>query len=156
MTNRKNVKRNEGARKRVSDLVVSALVLAGLASSGYSALVLPGNKTQLSYDATRAPMVTTGSVGMILREPTGGVAALAALPGSTISVTTTAQGVADDGQCSLQEAIYSANLDFGVAPSSFNPIVTFDTGCAPGSGDVWGSCAGDGGCSRAQRSRRCG
>jgi len=55
--------------------------------------------------------------------------------GSTIYVTTTAQGVADDGFCSLQEAIYSANFDFGVAPSSFNPVVKFDTGCEPGSGD---------------------
>lgn len=55
--------------------------------------------------------------------------------GNTIHVTTTAQGIADDGLCSLQEAIYSANLDFGVAPASFDPLVTFDTGCAPGSGD---------------------
>ena len=54
--------------------------------------------------------------------------------GATIQVTTTAQGIADDGECSLQEAIYSANFDFGVAPSSFIPLEMFDTGCNPGSG----------------------
>ncbi len=54
---------------------------------------------------------------------------------ATIHVTTTAQGVADDGLCSLQEAIYSANFDFGMAPSSWNPLVVFDSGCAPGDGD---------------------
>ena len=53
---------------------------------------------------------------------------------SDIYVTTIAQGVADDGRCSLQEAIYSANLDFAVAPSSFNPVVLFNTGCQPGNG----------------------
>jgi len=54
--------------------------------------------------------------------------------GATIQVTTTAQAVADDGECSLQEAIYSANFDFGVAPSSFIPLAMFDTGCNTGSG----------------------
>jgi hypothetical protein len=53
---------------------------------------------------------------------------------NTIHVTTTAQGITDDGKCSLQEAIYAANFDFGVAPSLFNPIYKFDTGCEPGSG----------------------
>jgi len=53
---------------------------------------------------------------------------------NTIHVTTTAQGIADDGKCSLQEAMYAANFDFGVAPSLFNPIYKFDTGCEPGSG----------------------
>ena len=54
--------------------------------------------------------------------------------GATIQVTTLAQGVADDGECSLQEAIYAANFDFGVAPASFIPLQMFDTGCSPGSG----------------------
>jgi hypothetical protein len=57
------------------------------------------------------------------------------LRAGTIHVTTNLQSIADDGQCSLQEAIYSANFDFGVAPSSFNPLVTFNSGCEPGSGD---------------------
>src|ERR1051325_8164317 len=56
--------------------------------------------------------------------------------GNTIHVTTTAQGIADDGLCSLQEAIYSANRDIALAPTSFNPIGGwFDTVCEPGSGD---------------------
>ena len=56
--------------------------------------------------------------------------------GSTIHVTTTAQGIADDGLCSLQEAIYSANRDIALAPTSFNPTGGwFDTLCEPGNGD---------------------
>src|SRR5690349_20244384 len=40
-----------------------------------------------------------------------------------INVTTTVPGIADDGLCSLQEAIYAANID-----SAYN-------GCPAGSGD---------------------
>ena len=40
-----------------------------------------------------------------------------------INVTTTVQGIADDGLCSLQEAIYAANVD-----AAYN-------GCTAGSGD---------------------
>ena len=54
---------------------------------------------------------------------------------ATITVTTPNQGIADDGLCSLQEAIYSANFDFGVAPSAFIPLTYFDTGCEPGIGN---------------------
>lgn len=51
---------------------------------------------------------------------------------ATIHVTTTRQGIANDGLCSLQEAIYSANFDAGVAPAGSGG--TFETGCEPGTG----------------------
>ncbi len=55
--------------------------------------------------------------------------------GSTIHVTTTSPGIANDGKCSLQEAIYAANFDSGVAPSAWDPLILFDTTCEAGSGD---------------------
>jgi hypothetical protein len=48
-----------------------------------------------------------------------------------IHVTTTAQGLAADDKCSLQEAIYSANLDNNIAP---HPAGQFTTACEAGSG----------------------
>jgi hypothetical protein len=57
---------------------------------------------------------------------------------ATIAVTTTAPGVNDDAQCSLQEAIYSANLDASTAPDPAHlsdPDAYVATGCAAGSGD---------------------
>jgi hypothetical protein len=50
---------------------------------------------------------------------------------SQIHVTTTAQGLAADDKCSLQEAIYSANLDNNIAP---HPAGQFTTACEAGSG----------------------
>ena len=135
MTNRRNEKRNGDGGKRVFVLLGSLLVLAGLVSSGYSALVLPGIESPLRYDRVGTSEIAGGSSNLFLQLTTLRKSTVYAAPGNTITVTTTAQGIADDGLCSLQEAIYSANLDFGVAPSSFHPIVTFDTGCAPGSGD---------------------
>ena len=56
--------------------------------------------------------------------------------GSTIDVTTTVQGVDElDGECSLEEAIYSANFDNNLAIDSTNPDHFVTTECAPGSGD---------------------
>lgn len=60
--------------------------------------------------------------------------------GGVIHVTTTAQGIANDGLCSLQEAIWSANLDKAVAPVESNesgsPTLAYvDTECEPGNGD---------------------
>ena len=57
---------------------------------------------------------------------------------AAITVTTTAPGVNDDAECSLQEAIYAANLDEAKAPDpahlgDSNAFIT--TGCAAGSGD---------------------
>jgi hypothetical protein len=57
---------------------------------------------------------------------------------ATITVTTTAQGVNDDAECSLQEAIYAANLDEAKAPDPLNlgdPDAFIATGCVAGSGD---------------------
>ena len=55
--------------------------------------------------------------------------------GATIRVTTTLQGIANDGRCSLQEAIHSANFDAAIAPNGWQqPITYFNTGCEPGSG----------------------
>ncbi|HET6564362.1 MAG TPA: CSLREA domain-containing protein, partial [Xanthomonadales bacterium] len=53
---------------------------------------------------------------------------------STIYVTTTAQEVNTDASCSLQEAIYAANLDSNQAPDIFNPGQFITTGCTAGSG----------------------
>lgn len=53
-----------------------------------------------------------------------------------IHVTTTAQGLdTSDGACSLSEAIYSANFDDNVVPSSWVPYTPIDSECEPGSGD---------------------
>jgi hypothetical protein len=57
---------------------------------------------------------------------------------ATITVTTTVPGVNDDAQCSLQEAIYSANLDASTAPDPAHPTdpdAYVATGCAAGTGD---------------------
>jgi hypothetical protein len=57
--------------------------------------------------------------------------------GATIHVTTTTQGInAGDGFCSLQEAIYSANLDHNRVPSALHPITFVDNpDCEAGGGD---------------------
>jgi CSLREA domain-containing protein len=52
----------------------------------------------------------------------------------SIYVTTTAQGVNDDDQCSLQEAIYAANFDDNVAPDPANLESFISTGCTAGDG----------------------
>jgi uncharacterized repeat protein (TIGR01451 family) len=60
----------------------------------------------------------------------------AARAAGTIVVTTTAQSINSDASCSLQEAIYSANLDANLAPDPADPagVGFVTTGCAPGSG----------------------
>ena len=52
-----------------------------------------------------------------------------------IYVTTTNQEINGDAECSLQEAIYSANRDDNTAPDPGNPGSDITTGCAAGSGD---------------------
>ena len=52
-----------------------------------------------------------------------------------IRVTSTQQGVTDPRNCSLQEAIYSANFDQAVAVDSTNPDHYYATGCMPGNGN---------------------
>src|SRR6185436_2707040 len=55
---------------------------------------------------------------------------------TVITVDTTAQEINGNASCSLQEAIYSANLDANLAPDPANPggIDFVTTGCAPGNG----------------------
>ena len=53
---------------------------------------------------------------------------------AVIPVTTTVQKISSTGGCSLQEAIYSANLDNNVAISSSTPVEIM-TECVAGSGD---------------------
>jgi uncharacterized repeat protein (TIGR01451 family) len=52
-----------------------------------------------------------------------------------IFVTTTQQGITDQFNCSLQEAIYAANFDQAIAIDSTNPDHFYDTGCVAGSGN---------------------
>ena len=56
-----------------------------------------------------------------------------------IYVTTTNQEINADAECSLQEAIYSANRDDNTAPDPTNPGSDVTTACAAGSGDdtIW-------------------
>ncbi len=66
------------------------------------------------------------------------VSVTAAHGAGTITVTTTVPGVNDDAECSLQEAVYAANLDASKAPDPANlgdPDAYIATGCAAGSGD---------------------
>lgn len=51
-----------------------------------------------------------------------------------IYVTTVNQEINGDAECSLQEAIYSANRDDNTAPDPTNPGTYVTTGCAAGSG----------------------
>ena len=69
----------------------------------------------------------------------GGWAAAAspARAADTIVVTTTDQEINGDADCSLQEAIYSANLDDNLAPdpaTPLDPTPVLETGCVAGSG----------------------
>ncbi|HXF97905.1 MAG TPA: nickel-binding protein [Gaiellaceae bacterium] len=57
--------------------------------------------------------------------------------GTAITVTTTQQGVNTDDKCSLQEAIYAANLDASKAPDPAHPTdpnAFIQTACAAGNG----------------------
>ena len=56
--------------------------------------------------------------------------------GSVITVNETAQEINGDSDCSLQEAIYSANYDANIAPDPAHPggIDFINTGCAAGNG----------------------
>jgi hypothetical protein len=77
-----------------------------------------------------ATLTTTTLIGSML------VGAPLVAAGSTIFVTTTDQEINGDADCSLQEAIYSANLDDARAPDpgSLSSTPAFITGCVPGSG----------------------
>ena len=66
----------------------------------------------------------------------------AARASSTITVTTIAPAINADGACSLQEAIYSANLEANLAPDPADPagVGFVTTGCAAGIGASRGDC----------------
>jgi len=53
---------------------------------------------------------------------------------NTIYVTTTEQEINDNGECSLQEAIYSANFDNNIAVVATNPDQFVTTACVAGNG----------------------
>jgi hypothetical protein len=53
---------------------------------------------------------------------------------ATIDVNTSQQGVTP-GQCSFQEAIYSAELATNIALSNTDPTTGYTTGCVPGTGN---------------------
>ena len=73
--------------------------------------------------------ITAGAVMASL-----GVMTPVARAGSTIGVNTVSQEINGDGFCSLQEAIYAANLDDNIAPDASNPGQFFDTACVGGNG----------------------
>src|SRR5262245_21235830 len=53
---------------------------------------------------------------------------------ATIFVTTTQQGVTDPNNCSLQEAIYSAEFAVNSAIGATSPDTSYRTGCVKGTG----------------------
>ena len=78
----------------------------------------------------RRPLIWCGLLALLALLPLT-VFVSPARASSEIYVTTTAQGLAADDKCSLQEAIYSANLDNNIAP---HPAGQFTTACTAGSG----------------------
>ncbi len=62
------------------------------------------------------------------------IGAPVAVGATTILVNTGDQQINGDGLCSLQEAIYAANLDDNIAPDPSDPTLFVDTACPAGSG----------------------
>jgi CSLREA domain-containing protein len=91
--------------------------------------------SRFSSRGTRAAWsnTTAGQVLTTLLLGTGWTTAAHA--GNTIYVTTTEQDLNDNGECSLQEAIYSANFDDNVAIVATNPDQVVDTACVAGNAD---------------------
>jgi hypothetical protein len=78
--------------------------------------------------ATAAAALSLMSTGLVL--------APVVRAGGVITVNEAAQEFNSDGDCSLQEAIYAANLDSNEAPDPADLTgATITTGCAAGSGD---------------------
>ena len=82
--------------------------------------------------ARRRGAVAAITVGALMASL--GVMTPVARAGSTIGVNTVSQEINGDGFCSLQEAIYAANLDDNIAPDASNPGQFFDTACVGGNG----------------------
>ena len=83
----------------------------------------------------RRVALTAATMAALLGSLTVGVPLASA--GSVIYVTTTDQSINEDAECSLQEAIYAANLDDNVAPDPTEPLdptPVLDTACTAGSG----------------------
>lgn len=80
--------------------------------------------------ALTACIAFASSAGLVMSAPPAQAQAQ-----GTITVTTTTPGVNEsDGQCSLAEAIYSANFDDNIAITSTPPDTFVSTDCAPGNG----------------------
>lgn len=84
---------------------------------------------------TSVRLVVLGStLALLMSLAPRGVPAVRAA--TVIAVTTTAQEINANADCSLQEAIYAANLDANLAPDPADPggIGFVTTGCTPGNG----------------------
>ena len=103
MRNRSTEERYGDVSRRVFLLLGSVLVLAALVTSNYSALIVRSHAAPLRSDSVGTSMIAPTDNSVL--QPTIGLTSPAAAAGSTINVTTAAQGIADDAQCSLQEAI---------------------------------------------------
>ena len=77
------------------------------------------------------PTALLAALGLLA---TSAVAAPVVVAETVITVNTTSQEINGDGFCSLQEAIYAANLDDNVAPDPADPSQLLDTACPGGSG----------------------
>lgn len=82
----------------------------------------------------RRSRVTTVALTALALLASLGAFAPAVSASATIRVTTTAQSVNSDSECSLQEAIYAANLDASLAPNPADPDTTIATACTAGDG----------------------
>src|SRR5687767_11154068 len=95
MTNRTNNSGNRPARKSLSRPFLSTLALITLVVSGFSALSGPDHAV-----ASQASLLAPGDNRSVTAQMFQSATPPAVMPGSSIVVTTTVQGVADDGQCS--------------------------------------------------------
>ena len=93
----------------------------------------PGHQLNLSTRSYGWVVLVTILFGMLGLAQPG-----AAQTGAVIFVTTTVDKISSTGGCSLQEAIYSANLDNNIAVDSINSDGSdhfITTGCVAGSGN---------------------
>jgi len=93
----------------------------------------PGHQLNLPTGSYGRVALVTILLGMLGLAQPG-----AAQTGAVIFVTTTVDKISSTGGCSLQEAIYSANLDNNIAVDSINSDGSdhfITTGCVAGSGN---------------------
>lgn len=92
------------------------------------------HRAKASTRPTGRRRATAAVVGAALLAMAGWTGAPPARATTTILVNTVNQEINGDGFCSLQEAIYAANLDDNIAPDPSNPALMLDTACPGGSG----------------------